>query len=89
MVQTQVQLREEQLQALKRLAEMRGVSIEELIQQGVDQLLRSLYVDEERWTRAMNAVGRFRSGRTDISVNHDAYLVEAFSHFSTGLEAPC
>ena len=79
MVQTQVQLREEQLQALKRLAEMRGVSIEELIQQGVDQLLRSLYVDEERWTRAMNAVGRFRSGRTDISVNHDAYLVEAFS----------
>ena len=80
MVRTQVQLREEQVRALKKLASARGVSMAELIRQSVDALIRSSKgVDEaERRRRAIAAAGRFRSGASDVSSEHDRYLAEAF-----------
>jgi len=80
MIRTQVQLREEQVRALKELASARGVSVAELIRQSVDALIRSSRgVDEaERRRRAIAAAGRFRSGASDISSEHDRYLAEAF-----------
>jgi predicted enzyme related to lactoylglutathione lyase len=39
-----------------------------------DEALRS-----ERMRRAIALSGRFRSGKTDISTNHDEYLAEAFA----------
>ncbi len=80
MVRTQVQLREDQVQALKRLAATRGVSVAELIRQSVDAFIRaskSVDKDEQR-RRAIAAAGRFRSGTSDTSSEHDRYLVEAF-----------
>ena len=80
MVRTQVQLREEQVRALKKLASARGVSMAELIRQSVDALIRSSRgVDpEERRRRAIAAAGRFRSGASDVSSEHDRHLAEAF-----------
>jgi len=80
MIRTQVQLREEQVRALKELAAARGVSMAELIRQSVDAFIRSSRgVDaEERRRRAIAAAGRFRSGASDVSSDHDRYLAEAF-----------
>jgi hypothetical protein len=80
MIRTQVQLTEEQARVLKNLASIRQVSVAELIRQSVDALIRSSReIDaEERRRRAIAAAGRFHSGASDISAEHDEYLVEAF-----------
>jgi hypothetical protein len=41
MVQTQVQLTEEQMEALEELAKRRNISITDLIRESIDNLLRS------------------------------------------------
>jgi hypothetical protein len=80
MVRTQIQLTERQTQRLKALAKERGVSMAELIRESVDKLLESPAVidREERKRRAIAVAGRFRSGLTDLGVNHDEYLAEAY-----------
>ena len=79
MVRTQIQLTKEQLAALKRLAAERGVSVAELVRQGVEVVLREASTDlEERRRRAMSIAGKFRSGLTDLSVRHDDYLAEIY-----------
>ena len=80
MVRTQVQLTEEQAQALRNLASARQVSVAELIRQSVDTLIRSSgEIDiEERRRRAIAAAGRFHSGTSNISAKHDEYLADAF-----------
>jgi uncharacterized protein (DUF849 family) len=82
MIRTQVQLGEEQMRMLKKLAAARGVSMAELIRQSVDALIRSStgigIDDEERRRRAIAAAGRFRSGMSDVSSEHNRHLIEAF-----------
>jgi len=80
MVRTQIQLTEEQVKALKKIALSRHLSIAEIIRQAVDTVIRTnTMVDiEERRKRAIDIVGRFSSGKRDISRKHDRYLVEAF-----------
>lgn len=48
-----------------------------LIREAVDRML----VDdvETRWTQALQACGKFRSGHSDVSVEHDRYLAEDFA----------
>ena len=55
-----------------------------LIRQGVDLYLdaRRGPSDEERRQRALDVVGRFSSGLSDVSSEHDRYLADAF--YSTG-----
>ena len=80
MIRTQIQLTEEQARRLKALAAERGTSVAELIRQGVDDLLRRAGGPdmEEIRRRAIAVAGRFRSGHSDISTNHDEYLAEAY-----------
>jgi hypothetical protein len=80
MVRTQIQLTEEQANALKKLALSRHLSIAELIRQAVDTMIKtSTVIDmEERKKRAIDAAGRFSSGKHDIAREHDKYLTEAF-----------
>ena len=77
MVPTQLELTEDQVNALRLLSVQRGASLSELVRESVDLLLR-----EEAWAalvqRALNASGKFRSGRHDIGENHDEYLAEAY-----------
>ena len=80
MIRTQIQLTEEQAQALKMLAAKEGHSVAELVRQSVDELIRKrvgISVDERR-RRAIAAIGRFRSGQSDVSTDHDKYLAEAY-----------
>ena len=80
MVRTQVQLTDQQLEALRRTSVATGRSVADLIRQGVDVYLagRSELGREERIERAIRVAGRFSSGRTDVSANHDDYLADAF-----------
>lgn len=81
MVRTQIQLTEQQANALKNLASSRHLSIAELIRQAVDTIIKSnVVIDaEERRKRATDIVGRFSSAKHDISRKHDKYLAEAFA----------
>ena len=80
-VRTQIQLTEEQADALKRLAAERGVSMATLVRAAVDRLI----ADDERrdkWERAVRAVreSRFRDveGARDVAREHDKYLDDAY-----------
>ncbi len=53
----------------------------ELIRRGIDQYLRNegpVVSDDERRRRALSIIGRWDSGLTDVSVNHDKYLEDAY-----------
>ncbi len=72
-----MQLRDDQVRALKRRAAERGVSMAELIREAID---RALERDDEdaKWERALSVVGKFHSDVTDLSERHDDYLADAF-----------
>jgi len=78
MVKTQVQLPEEDLKSLRRLAAEKGVSVSALVRQGVRQVLSSPESPsrEELWERAQSVIGKFHSGKHDIAQRHDDYLAE-------------
>ena len=81
MVRTQIQLTEEQAKKIKKIAVSRGVPMAEVIRDAVEGAIRSGAgtVSEERRKRALEIVGKFRSGKRDGSKKHDAYLTEAWS----------
>ncbi len=80
MVRTQIQLSEEQAQALKEQAARQDTSMAALIRQAVDEWLRSAgaFDREERKRRALELAGRYHSGHSDLSSEHDRHLVEAY-----------
>jgi hypothetical protein len=80
MVRTQIQLTEEQSQALKQLASERRVSVAELIRQAAENLWRESSTRDraELKRRALAAAGRFRSGEKDLSTRHDDYLAKIY-----------
>ncbi|MBW8876341.1 MAG: ribbon-helix-helix protein, CopG family [Acidobacteria bacterium] len=77
----QIELTDEQAEALDKLAASRGQSVSELILSGVAALLRQepAHDRDDLRQRALELSGRFRSGLTDFSIEHDRYLEEAFS----------
>jgi hypothetical protein len=80
MVRTQIQITEEQARAVKRIALSRRISVAELIRRAVDHMVKSSPVadPEERQKRAIEVVGKFRSGKHDIAKRHDIYLVDSY-----------
>lgn len=79
MVRTQIQLSEKQAKILKKMSASRHLSIAELIRQAVDNMIKSSTITdfEERRRRALAVVGRFSSGKHDISIKHDKYFAES------------
>jgi hypothetical protein len=80
MIRTQIQLTEEQSEALKRLAAREGKTVAELVRLSVDQLIRSQgAVDPgELRRRALAVAGKFHSGDENLSAEHDRHAAEAF-----------
>ncbi len=80
MVRTQIQLTEEQARAVKKMASAEGVSVAEVIRRAIGKIMRAdkSINEEERHKRALEIVGKFRSGKRDISKKHDEYLEEAY-----------
>jgi len=89
MIRTMVQLTEEQMKALKELAKARKTSVAKLVRESVAQYVVVTNKDierEEKWRRALefldyinNHPEEFRDieGKTDVSINHDEYFVQA------------
>ena len=80
MVRTQIQLTDEQAREIKKVAVAKGVSVAEIIRRAVEGVIKSSAKadTEERQRRALEIVGKFRSGKRDVSKKHDAYLTEAY-----------
>jgi hypothetical protein len=85
MVRTMVQLTDEQMDGLRALAAQRGVSIAELVRQGVDHVLRA---DKraERLAHLRAMAGAF-SGPPDLGRRHDDYLAEIYAEVGTAEDA--
>lgn len=79
MIRTQIQLTEEQARALKQLAAARGVSMAELIREGVEQIIAASDRRQRR-LRALNMLGRYSDQATDVAVDHDRYLDEIYAN---------
>jgi len=81
MVRTQIQLAGDQAERLKALAARRGVSMAELVRQGVEILLAqgAEKSTEDLRRRAAAAAGKYRSGLHDVASRHDRYLGESYS----------
>jgi hypothetical protein len=78
MVRTQIQLTEEQYRHLKKRAAAEGVSMAELIRNGVERFLSTPggLTDDELRAGARELMGKFRSGKNDVAKRHDEYLAE-------------
>jgi hypothetical protein len=80
MVRTQIQLSEDQSRILKNMSLERGMSVAALIRQSVDNFIRSVNEPtlDEKYERALSLAGKYESDVTDLGVNHDKYLAEAY-----------
>ncbi|MFW6161191.1 MAG: CopG family transcriptional regulator [Planctomycetota bacterium] len=79
MTSVEVPLSDEQMASLERLAGERNVSVVELIQEGVNRVLRppKKPLTDEQKRRAIAIAGQFRSGCGDLAERHDDYFAEA------------
>lgn len=69
----QIYLEPEQDELIRRLSKSRGISRAAIVRSCVAQFLDSLSLEEDP---AWGLVGLGSSGKSDISRNHDDYLVE-------------
>ena len=80
MIRTQIQIEEDQIEWLRVEARVRGVSVSQLIREGITLFrAREELFPEDKKKRALAAIGRFSSYASDVSERHDDYLAEAFS----------
>jgi hypothetical protein len=81
MIRTQIQLEEQHLRQLKRIARAEGVSLAELIRRCVIRFLEEERPDRSAlYARAAEIAGAFEDieGKKDVALDHDRYLGEAF-----------
>lgn len=79
-VRTQIQLTEEQARALKVRARNEERSMADLVRESVSEYLarRPVRSRLDLLRRANALTSRFHSGSSDIAINHDQYLDEAY-----------
>jgi hypothetical protein len=78
MVRTQVYFSEEQHRALRQAAEREGVSMTAFLRRLVERELLGKFKSQDYAKDAVMALADLgRSGRSDISENHDEALAEA------------
>lgn len=79
MIRTQIQLPEEQVVMLKKMAAAQHKSMAEIVRQAVDFFARAKHGGEvQRRRRAIAVAGHFSSGVKDLAASHDSYLAESF-----------
>jgi hypothetical protein len=73
-------LTDKQLRALRAISARTGDSAAELIRRGVDLYLagQAAVDEEDKLERALRIAGKYRSGVSNVSADHDRYLAEAF-----------
>ena len=83
MHRTQVLFTQEQLKKLKAEARRRKVSLAQLVREAVDAYLKQREREELR-RRALSVVGRFSSGQSGISRDHDRELERIYAESNEG-----
>ncbi len=79
MVRTQIQLTDEQAEALRRRSSRDDVSVAELVRQAIEAFTRSEPPTErDLRQRAADVAGRFGSGVRHTSDRHDEAVADAF-----------
>lgn len=80
MVRIQIQLTESQRRAVRELAHDRQRSEAAIVREAIDLYLSQIPGGRrERMAAALAHAGRHRSGRSDVSTQHDEYLAEAIA----------
>ena len=80
-----ISLSETQERKLRRVAAARRVSMAATIRNAIDALPDVIDPErEELVRRALEVVGKYRSGYSDVSVNHDEHLAEIFMDWGDG-----
>lgn len=89
MVRVMVQLTEEQVTTLKKMAKVRKASVAQLVRESVTIYVTSSTLTAEREEKRRRALAglekikkaRFKDieGKTDVSKNHDKYLEEIYT----------
>lgn len=80
MIQKEIKLTKKQVYELQKLSKIKGKSISELIRQGIDMVIKSnkAIISDEQRRCAVAVAGRFRSGYSNLSTNHDEHLIEVY-----------
>ena len=79
MLRTQIQLEEEQMQWLRAKARAMGISVSQLIREGIKfYRAHQEHLPKDRKRKDLEAIGRFSSGASDVAKRHDDYLAEAY-----------
>ncbi len=79
MVRTQIQLTKDQARMLRELSLSSHESVAALIRKAVDQFLITGKPDRSTlYRQAMTIAGKYKTKQSDIAVDHDRYLEEAF-----------
>ena len=81
MVRSQIQFSSEQLERIRAIARSQGVSIAEVVRRAVDHYSEQKVPDAAETAlraRARAVTGRYGSGHSDTSADHDRYLARAF-----------
>ena len=78
MIRMQIQLTDAQAAALRRRANARRVSMAAVVRDAVERELATGAEGQVAWARALAAVGRYLGDTANVSVDHDAYLDEAY-----------
>lgn len=73
MIRTQIQLDEADFERLKRAAGRHGCSVSAFVRESVKQKLAESETNAGQGS-LMELAGKYRSGRSDLAENHDAYL---------------
>ena len=76
MIRMQIQLTDEQAAALRRRANARRISMAAVVREAVDRELAADGGQQAAWARALAVVGKYRSGTTTTSVDHDSAFDE-------------
>lgn len=76
MLRKQVQFTERQVARIRREAARQGISESAVIREALDKGFGgdARGPTDEQWERALAVVGKFPSGLTDLSAEHDRYL---------------
>ncbi|MBM3705663.1 MAG: CopG family transcriptional regulator [Actinobacteria bacterium] len=81
MKRTQIQLTEKQYKILKEISSERNISLAEVVREAITcYSAASVSIDKDTKIKdALSVIGKYNSGKSDISINHDDYLQNIFA----------
>jgi len=79
MKRTQIQLTDKQYRLLKEISSEKNISLAEVVREAISFYSSSTAIIDKdvKIHDALSLVGKYSSGKTDISIKHDEYLEEA------------